>query len=200
MYLSDDKIATLCGYKLYLDPNNNLFHRTHENAGLISPFKAYSETVNHTSVGLSSCGYDLSLGPQFKKIIGGDVDYSKPILDETYEEYGHQVVLSPNEFVLAHSVEYIRMPSYLVGFVLDKSSLARRGLSVQNTCIEPGWEGIITLELHNMSSRNITIVEGMGIAQLCFAVLETIPVLPYNIKNNGKPGKYQNQTGVQPAR
>ena len=41
------------------------------------------------------------------------------------------------------SIEFFNMPKYLVGIVHDKSSLARQGLSVFNTVIEPGWKGYL---------------------------------------------------------
>ena len=199
MYLTDREIARLCGLE-YSEYNKEFFSHKECYDPLIYPFIPYSYNIYTTSVGLSTCGYDIRLGSKFKKITGGEVNYVTGVIDETYQENENTVTLFPNDFVLAHSVEYIKMPADLVGFVLDKSSLARRGLSVQNTCIEPGWEGIITLELHNMSSRNIILVKDMGIAQLCFSSLVGTPIKPYNIKNNGNPGKYQRQIGVQPAR
>ena len=58
------------------------------------------------------------------------------------------VVLHPfKRFSLASSVEKFRMPPTLSAIVHDKSTWARRKLSVFNTVIEPGWTGFLTLEL-----------------------------------------------------
>lgn len=60
-------------------------------------------------------------------------------------DQGHTMV--PGRTVLASSVEEFTMPGNVLGVVHDKSTWARRGLAVQNTVIEPGWRGFLTLEL-----------------------------------------------------
>lgn len=71
-------------------------------------------------------------------------------------------------FRLASTVERFKMPRHLVGVVHDKSTWARRGLSVFNTVIEPGWEGWLTLELVYHGLRPLKIPAGAGIAQVLF--------------------------------
>ena len=97
-----------------------------------------------------------------------------------------EVRLSPeNRFGLASTVERFTMPDHLVGVVHDKSTWARRGLSVFNTVIEPAWEGYLTLELVYHGNGEILIPAGVGIAQVLFyALLDTA--------SYGE-GKYQNQ-------
>ncbi len=89
-----------------------------------------------------------------------------------------------NRFELASAIEEFNMPFDLVGVVHDKSTWARRGLSVFNTVIEPGWKGFLTLELVYHGSEGIHIYAGQGIAQVLFH--ETIESAAYD-------GKYQNQ-------
>lgn len=93
--------------------------------------------------------------------------------------------LPPNGFMLGSSKEKFRMPSNVVGFVCDKSSWARRGICIQNTIIEPGWRGYLTLELTNRQNFNMTVREGLPIAQVVFHWIEGI-VDAYD-------GKYQDQ-------
>lgn len=76
------------------------------------------------------------------------------------------------------------MPSNLVGVVHDKSTWARRGLSVLNTVIEPGWKGFLTLELVHHGRESLHIPAGAGIAQVIFH--QTAERAEYK-------GKYQNQ-------
>lgn len=90
-----------------------------------------------------------------------------------------------NRFALASTVERFKMPKTLVGVVHDKSTWARRGLSVFNTVIEPGWAGWLTLELVYHGSDAIKIPAGAGIAQVLFHHLEW----PADYGD----GKYQNQ-------
>lgn len=97
-------------------------------------------------------------------------------------------------FSLASTVEQFTMPNDLLGIVHDKSTWARRGLAVQNTVIEPGWRGYLTLELTFHAYGDLYIPVGAGIAQIIFHRLEEPTTLPYD-------GKYQDQeAGPQAAR
>ena len=103
------------------------------------------------------------------------------------------MLLKPGAFALASTVEHFAIPDDIVGFVLDKSSWARQGLSLFNTVMEPGWKGYLTLELANLSGKPIAIFEGSPIAQIMFQRLAEPTESPY-------VGKYQNQQkGPQPA-
>jgi dCTP deaminase len=95
------------------------------------------------------------------------------------------VILHPfKRFALASAIEKFHMPYDLVGIVHDKSTWARRGLSVFNTVIEPGWKGYLTLELVYHGWLPLRIPAGAGIAQVIFHQLET----PAEYR-----GKYQDQ-------
>lgn len=103
------------------------------------------------------------------------------------------IILSPDSFELASTMEQFQMDKDVVGIVHDKSTWARRGMAVQNTVIEPGWRGYLTLELTNHSTDIILIREGMPIAQILFHLTDE--------PTEGYEGKYQDQeAGAQPAR
>jgi dCTP deaminase len=97
-----------------------------------------------------------------------------------------KVSLAPGGFTLASTVERFQMPNYLVGLVKDKSTWARLGICVQNTVIEPGWSGYLTLELTNHSAIPITIEQGSPIAQILFQFTDKVVDRPY-------AGKYSDQ-------
>lgn len=94
------------------------------------------------------------------------------------------VLNSEHRFTLASTVEEFDMPEGLVGIVHDKSTWARRGLSVFNTVIEPGWKGFLTLELVYHGTIPLYIPAGAGIAQVLFHQLA---------QRAAYAGKYQNQ-------
>ena len=75
-------------------------------------------------------------------------------------------------FAIASTIERFNMPKTLVGVVHDKSTWARKGLSVLNTVIEPGWRGWLTLELVYHGHGTLHIPAGAGIAQVLFHHLE----------------------------
>jgi dCTP deaminase len=102
--------------------------------------------------------------------------------------------LAPGQFVLASTVEHFDMPPDLLAQVCDKSSWARRGVAVQNTIIEPGWRGFLTLELTNHADTHVQVRAGSPIAQIIFMRLDEPTINPYG-------GKYQDQeAGPQEAR
>lgn len=101
------------------------------------------------------------------------------------------VILHPlRRFALASTIERFQMPDNLVAIVHDKSTWARRGLSVFNTVIEPGFFGGLTLELVYHGIMPLRIPAGAGIAQVIFHELSERA--QYN-------GKYQNQS-TEPTR
>lgn len=111
------------------------------------------------------------------------------------------VTVRPGGFILGSSLEQFFMPNDMLGVVHDKSSWARKGLCVQNTVIEPGWKGYLTLEYTNhcataaygAPTNDIAIRRGDPIAQIIFHMLDFPTDQPY-------AGKYQDQkAGPQPA-
>lgn len=85
---------------------------------------------------------------------------------------------------LASTLDEFQMPEDMVGVVHDKSTWARKWLSVQNTVIEPGWRGWLTLELVYNGNGVLMIPAGAGIAQVLFSRLA---------EPAAYDGKYQDQ-------
>ena len=109
-------------------------------------------------------------------------------------------ILHPGEFVLASTLERIRLPDDLVARLEGKSSLGRLGLLIHSTAgfIDPGWDGHVTLELSNVANLPITIYYGMKIGQLSFVQLSEPAEHPYGTGTLGS--KYQGQAGPTPSR
>ena len=144
---------------------------------VIWPFCYRTTDEFGASYGLSHAGYDFRLD----RIIPPNHDGEDMWKSESVTEYS----LAPGEFVLASTMEYQRLPTNVCGYPYDKSSLARRGLDVKNTVIEPGWCGYLTLELSNASHRPFLLKQGMAICQIQYELLDT--------HVEGYRGKYQNQ-------
>jgi dCTP deaminase len=109
-------------------------------------------------------------------------------------------ILHPGEFVLASTLETIRLADDLVARLEGKSSLGRLGLLIHSTAgfIDPGWDGHVTLELSNVANLPITIYHGMKIGQLSFMQLSEAAERPYG--SGGLGSKYQGQKGPTPSR
>ena len=82
------------------------------------------------------------------------------------------VRIPPGGFTLASTLEEFDMPDDVLGIVHDKSTWARMGLAAQNTVIEPGWNGYLTLELTNHGDEEIFIDDGTPIVQIIFHMLD----------------------------
>lgn len=146
---------------------------------LAAPIKdMLAEKVRHNGVshGLGEAGYDIRVKQSIDFRINDDPRIGRRAKVDDKEQ--------PGNFVIASAIEEFDMPDNLVGIVHDKSTWARKGLSVFNTVIEPGWKGFLTLELVYHGQWPLFIPAGTGIAQVIFH--RTIERASYD-------GKYQNQ-------
>lgn len=68
-----------------------------------------------------------------------------------YVPFGNEFVLHPRSFVLAATLEWVRMTTGHAGYVTGKSSWGRRGLVIETAPgVHPGFSGCLTLELANI--------------------------------------------------
>ena len=135
---------------------------------MIEPFHERTR-LHGMTFGLSPAGYDVRIA--------------------------EEVIVQPgNHFViLASTIERFTFPTNILGRLCDKSSWARLGLLVQNTVMEPGWRGHLTLELTYHGRNLLRIPAGSPIGQVIFEMLAEHTEQPYE-------GKYQDQkAGPQPA-
>ena len=123
------------------------------------------------SYGTSSFGYDLRIGNKFKIFtnINSTVVNPKNFDKGSFVEYeGDVCIIPPNSFVLAASLEYIRMPRNITGIVLGKSTYARCGIVCIATPLEAEWEGYVTLEFSNTTPLPAMLFANEGAAQVLF--------------------------------
>lgn len=171
------------------------------NNGMIQPFadrqvRTKGDGTPIISYGLSSFGYDIRCGRDFK--IFTDINTAlvdpKNITNDGFVDFFNvdSCIIPPNSFALCSSIEYMRMPGDVLAICMGKSTYARCGIIVNVTPLEPGWEGQITLEISNTTPLPVKIYADEGIAQLLFFQGDEIPLVAYNHRD----GKYQHQTGI----
>lgn len=96
-----------------------------------------------------------------------DSETARRFQSETQLAIGWPFVIHPRQFILASTFEFIRLPPNMAGFVLSRSRYGRIGLLVATaTYIQPGWKGVLTLELLNEGEVPIKLTTGTRIAQL----------------------------------
>jgi dCTP deaminase len=84
-----------------------------------------------------------------------------------YVPFGEEFYLHPRQFVLGVTLEWVRFPKNLAGYVVGKSSWGRRGLIIATAVgVHPGFAGCLTLEITNLGEMPIQIIPGMEVCQL----------------------------------
>lgn len=148
---------------------------------------------------LQPASFDLRLDAEFLTMRPAKIGFIDPAVDQTDDLYERHCAsgsffVHPGEFIIASSIERIRLGDSLVGRLEGKSSLGRLGLVVHVTAgfFDPGFEGQATLEMANLSQAAIRLYVGMPIAQFSLTRLYSKSVKPYE-------GKYKGQTGPQPS-
>jgi len=167
--------------------------------GMITPFSDKQIRKGVISYGVSSYGYDIKLGDEFKIFTNLNTTVVDP---KNFDERslvdfkGEVCIIPPNSFALASSIEYFKIPRDIIVICLGKSTYARCGIIVNVTPLEPEWEGHVTVEISNTTPLPAKIYGNEGIAQLIFLQADEICEISYK----DKAGKYQSQKGITLAK
>lgn len=171
--------------------------------GMIEPFEPQQvkevDGRRVVSYGTSSYGYDVRCADEFKlftNVYSAIVDPKEFDPKSFVDIKSDFVIIPPNSFALARTVEYFRIPRNVMTICLGKSTYARCGIIVNVTPFEPEWEGFVTLEFSNTTPMPAKIYANEGVAQVLF--FEADEVCEVSYKDRG--GKYQGQQGVTPPK
>lgn len=149
---------------------------------------------------------DLRLGNQFivfRMHMGGlmnpfklsDIEL-RSLQERRVVRFGQKFVLHPGQLALGSTFEYLKLPSDLEGQVEGRSSWSRVGLQIATaTCIEPGFSGVVTLELSNVGTIPLELFPGVRVAQLVLRDVWPAVKKPYAGKR-----KYYRAIGPQFSR
>jgi dCTP deaminase len=127
-------------------------------------------------------GYTFLVPKQWKMTMRGREAFSiDPLKDHGPEyfdiielEQGQTFDLLPQEYVLVSTFESIKLPDDLMAVLYPRSSVNRKGLSVDLTgIIDASYEGPLTLPIkNNTRSQVITLHPGERICQVVFEELK----------------------------
>jgi dCTP deaminase len=169
----------------------------------IVPFADNAKRPGSVSFGVSSYGYDVRVGTRFK-IFTNATSGGTAIVDpkafsndlfitiDTAETGRDHIVMPPNSFALAETVEVIEVPRDVLAICVGKSTYARCGIIVNVTPLEPEWRGKVTIEISNTTPLPAKIYANEGIAQMIFLKADR----PCSVSYADKGGKYQDQSGL----
>src|SRR6476660_894803 len=162
---------------------------------MIEPFESSQVRTGVISYGVSSYGYDMRVGRDFKiftNVLSSIVD-PKDFDPKSFVEYeGDVCIVPPNSFALATSVEYFRIPRNVLTICVGKSTYARCGIITNVTPFEPEWEGFVTLEISNTTPLPAKIYANEGLCQIIFFQSDEVCETSYA----DRKGKYQSQKGI----
>ena len=162
---------------------------------MIEPFVDDQVREGVISYGVSSYGYDVRVGSDFKVFtnVYNTVVDPKNFDSKSFVDIRADVcIIPPNSFALASTIEYFRIPRDILTICLGKSTYARCGIIVNVTPFEPEWEGHVTIEISNTTPLPAKIYANEGIAQVLFFQGDEPCAKSYK----DKKGKYQAQRGV----
>ncbi|MDG6094076.1 dCTP deaminase [Acetobacter sp. AN02] len=167
--------------------------------GMIEPFVENQKRDGVISYGLSSYGYDARVADEFRiftDVNNAIVDPKAFTEDSFVSRKADVCIIPPNSFVLAHTIEYFRIPRDTLVVCLGKSTYARCGIIVNVTPLEPEWEGQVTIEISNTTPLPARIYANEGICQFLFFQGAS----PCEISYADRAGKYMRQAGVTTPR
>src|SRR5438552_2683565 len=147
------------------------------------------------SYGLSSYGYDLRVGDEFKvftNVFNTVVDPKNFDAKSFVDLQAAVCIVPPNSFALARSIEYFRIPRDILTICIGKSTYARCGIIVNLTPFEPEWEGNVTLDISNTTPLPAKVYANEGLCQILFFQSDEMCEVSYA----DRKGKYQKQQGI----
>ena len=162
---------------------------------MIEPFEDRQVREGVISYGVSSYGYDVRVADDFRiftNVNSTIVDPKHFDSSSLVEFKGPVCIIPPNSFALGRSVEYFRIPRYVLVICLGKSTYARCGIIVNVTPLEPEWEGQVTIEISNTTPLPAKIHAHEGICQFLFLQGNEACETSYA----DKAGKYMGQRGT----
>lgn len=174
-------------------------------AGMIDPFEPSQVSKRDgqrvLSYGVSSYGYDARVSDEFKVFTNVNTTVLDP---KNFDERSFvdvratdgYVIIPPNSFVLGRTVERFKIPRDVLVVCVGKSTLARLGVIVNVTPLEPEWTGHVTLEFSNTTPLPAKLYANEGACQFLFLRASS----PCLVSYADRRGKYQGQTGVTPPR
>ncbi len=129
---------------------------------------------------------EMAFGPKSQRHLELAKLYSR-----SYVPFGKALVIHPHQFILAGTLEYLRLPRDLMSYVVGRSTWGRLGLTIATAIgIHPGFAGTLTLELRNLGEIPLTLHPGDMVAQLFFHRVDGAESRPDGEQPASEAGQY----------
>lgn len=158
---------------------------------------------------IGTTSVDIRLGTSFQVFSPdqyGIIDFANPKSTYSFRDSSKRIdldflgsiTIAPGQFLLGHSMEYVKLPDFICGNLEGRSSFARLGIEIHMTAgfIDPGFEGVITFEIFNAGPTTVRLYPGIRIGQLRFEKNST-PENPYNKQDVKYKGLLEHNVSLQ---
>jgi dCTP deaminase len=132
---------------------------------------------------IQSSSVDLRLGNMFMVFKPSEKAYIDSVKDKDIENYteiikideGRPFIIQPFEFVIATTIERVKLPSNLVGMIEGRSSFGRLAVFVHAVAglIDSCFDGEPTLEISNVGRLPVALYPGQRVCQLVLEELSS---------------------------
>jgi dCTP deaminase len=143
---------------------------------------------------LGSTSLDIRLGTSFEVFYPnqfGIIDFTNPQTSHNIKhnskrinlDYLDHIPINPGQFMLGHSMEYIKLPNDVSADLEGRSSFARLGIEIHMTAgfVDPGFDGVLTFEIFNAGTNPVMLYPGLRMGQLRFTI-GAVPSVGYSNK------------------
>ncbi|ARA75352.1 hypothetical protein B5S52_05415 [Pectobacterium brasiliense] len=124
--------------------------------------------------------YELSLDAGYELIKYDD----KGNIQRNEKEPTGKICANPGDTILVYSKEIFSLPNNVYARVNTVGQIFMAGFSAENTYVDPGFKGQISITLINNSNRTLTMDEGIPLARVEFIKLSDEP----SITHQGRSG------------
>lgn len=155
----------------------------------ILPYQEIQKRIDADQL-IANANKNLCLGPASYELRIGSVRQFTEGAPEQKLESGQKFVMEPGASALIGTLEELRMPADLGGFLFLKSSLGRAGyIPWAQGYVDPGYKGSVTIALHNVAGKLQLFEHAQKICHVIFVKLTAETTNPYQ-------GEYADSKGA----
>jgi deoxycytidine triphosphate deaminase len=141
---------------------------------LIRPKTWHRDNIRHAS-------YTLRVGVKasVKRARSGTNGVAQARVEEVSIDAATPLVLSPGDIAMVYGQEHLQLPADMIGLTVARGLLFSSGLGPENTYIDPGFDGLLYITLHNHTAAEISIPHLTSLARVFFYRLAKRVGTPY---------------------
>ncbi len=130
----------------------------------------FSENADKSKAKYSTYELSLDVGYQIIKYSDAGEIQRQDVLNEN-----NLIIAEPGDTILVYCQESFSLPKNIYARVNTVGQIFMAGFSAENTYVDPGFSGKISITLINNSNRTLTMTKGSPLARVEFIKLSDVP-------------------------